>query len=101
MWVLGEVQGEVLLGEVQPQVQLQQFQLPPGAVAGPACSLRGYLSSLKTRMTMMTRMRMRSVLAAVLVTAIMVRHQGAAGAVETAVGRGLLAIGLGLRLRGG
>ena len=99
MWVLGEVQGEVLLGEVQPQVQLQQFQLPPGAVAGPACSLRGYLSFLKTRMTMMTRMRMR--LAAVLVMAIMVRHQGVAGAVETAVGRGLLAIGLGLRLRGG
>ena len=99
MWVLGEVQGEVLLGEVQPQVLLQQFQLPPGAVAGPACSLRGYLSFLKTRMTMMTRMRMR--LAAVLVMAIMVRHQGVAGAVETAVGRGLLAIGLGLRLRGG
>ena len=46
---------------------------------------------------MMTRMRMR--LAAVLVMAIMVRHQGAAGAVETAAGRGLL--GLGLRLRGG
>ena len=99
MWVLGEVQGEVLLGEVQPQVLLQQFQLPPGAVAGPACSLRGYLSFLKTRMTMMTRMRMS--LAAVLVMAIMVRHQGVAGAVETAVGRGLLAIGLGLRLRGG
>ena len=99
MWVLGEVQGEVLLGEAQPQVLLQQFQLPPGAVAGPACSLRGYLSFLKTRMTMMTRMRMR--LAAVLVMAIMVRHQGVAGAVETAVGRGLLAIGLGLRLRGG
>ena len=101
MWVLGEVQGEVLLGEVQPQVLLQQFQLPPGAVVGPACSLRGSPSSLKTRMTMMTRTRMRLVLVAVLVMVIMARHQGVAGAVETAVGRGLLAIGLGLRLRGG
>ena len=76
-------------------VQLQ-FQLLRGAAAGPACSQGGCPSSLKTRM--MTRM-MRTVV--LLVMVIMVRHPSVVGVVEAVAGRGLLAIGLGHRLRSG
>ena len=68
-----------------------QFQLLHGAAAGPACSQGGCPSSLKTRM--MTRM-MRTVV-------LLVRHPSVVGVVEAVAGRGLLAIGLGHRLRSG